>query len=146
VGINDLSQGLATSEVAKNIFAIWLAINDKSPKTHLIASSLMPIRQTKLGWPSSTLSNKRVRETNQLLKSFFDSLPTDSCPESEVKPSFKNSRTWLDLYEIFADPEGELPDRMTDDGVHLTAEAYKIWGETLGKLLAALVPELTKTT
>ncbi|MDR0622188.1 MAG: GDSL-type esterase/lipase family protein [Deltaproteobacteria bacterium] len=127
VGINDLSQGLDPSEIADNHLGIWKQVCQQSPKTHLIVGSLMPIRRDKLGWPSDTLHNGRVRATNELLKANVAAAQRGQNQDLR----FENGLSWFDLYGLCADAQGELPDHMTDDGVHLTWSAYWAWTEAL---------------
>ncbi|MDR2368897.1 MAG: GDSL-type esterase/lipase family protein [Deltaproteobacteria bacterium] len=135
VGINDLSQGIPPAEVADNHLAIWREINRQSPKTHLIVCSLMPIRLDKLGWVSVTLDNAKVRQTNEALKANLEAAKGGAI---EGLP-FEGGISWLDLYGLCADAEGELPDHMTDDGVHLTWSAYWAWTEALREHLKSVV-------
>ncbi|MDR1677614.1 MAG: GDSL-type esterase/lipase family protein [Deltaproteobacteria bacterium] len=141
VGINDLSQGLDPAKIADNHLAIWLSINEKTPDTHLIVSSLMPISRAKLEWSSNNLTNERVRQTNRFLKANFQNVR-----EGLTGYRFANGISWLDLYELTADPAGELPDHLTEDGVHLTRAAYLIWTETLKNHLKVIIPKLKKAT
>ncbi|MDR2302326.1 MAG: GDSL-type esterase/lipase family protein [Deltaproteobacteria bacterium] len=135
VGINDLSQGLEPSEIADNHLLIWKEINKKTPQTHLIVSSLMPIRLDRLGWASDTLHNGRVRKTNEILKANY--LKVKNGQAGDLR--FERGLSWLDLYSLCADLEGELPAHMTDDGVHLTWSAYWTWTEALKRHLASIM-------
>lgn len=49
----------------------------------------------------------------------------------------------LDVWALFADEEGCLPSACTGDGIHLTRECYRRWGEWL-PLAMALGPEGTE--
>ena len=127
VGINDLSQGLAPQEIAENHLDILKEIKRLTPKTHLVVSSLMPIRPQKLAWASDTLNNGRIRATNRILKANLDQARNGQPPGIWGDGGL----SWLDLYGLCADLEGELPDHMTDDAVHLTWLAYWAWTEAL---------------
>ena len=39
--------------------------------------------------------------------------------------------TWIDLYDSFADNDGNLRSDLTNDGLHLLAPGYMIWKEIL---------------
>ncbi|MDR2387347.1 MAG: GDSL-type esterase/lipase family protein [Deltaproteobacteria bacterium] len=135
VGINDLSQGLEPSEIAENHLLIWKEINQKTPQSHLIVNSLMPLRREKLDWATDTLHNHKVRQTNQLLKANYQKVKNGLVDQLR----FEKGLSWLDLYSLCADPEGELPAHMTDDGVHLTWSAYWTWTEALKRHLALIM-------
>jgi lysophospholipase L1-like esterase len=121
VGINDLAQGIDPASVAENHARIWRDIGRLAPLCRLVVCSLMPIRVACLGWPSPGLTNGRVRETNSLLREQV----------SAMADGFAGGLDWLDLYALAAEPDGELPGHMTQDGVHLTPAAYGIWAGAL---------------
>jgi lysophospholipase L1-like esterase len=81
---------------------------------------LAPLKEDKFGWSTGTLRNDRVRETNALL----------------AEAARRASLEYLDLYGPLSGPDVALPDRMTDDGVHLTAPAYEVWTATVKAFLA----------
>jgi lysophospholipase L1-like esterase len=120
-GINDLSQGREPAEIVQSHRRIWSALSEKAPKAKLLVCSLAPLHEGKFGWPSSTLTNERVRRTNELLY--------EAVNEAGLM--------WLDLYGPLGGEEGSLSDAMTQDGVHLTAPAYELWGAVLSGWLAA---------
>jgi lysophospholipase L1-like esterase len=119
-GINDLSQGREPSEIVEGHQTIWKSLSDKLPKLKILVCSLAPLNERMFGWPTATLRNARVLRTNELL-----------CEAAK-----KAGWDWLDLYGPLSDESGSLPERFTDDGVHLTAPAYEVWVETLRKWLA----------
>lgn len=119
IGINDLGQGLTPEELADNHARIWRDIRANSPQSVLVVCSLLPIREEKLGWTSSWLANKRVKAVNKLLRDLA----------AAAKLPF------LDLFSVIADEQGELPERMTLDGVHLTDSAYQVWTAELRRFL-----------
>jgi lysophospholipase L1-like esterase len=137
VGINDLSQGLSPAEIANNHLDIWREINKKSPKTHLIVTSLMPIRRERLDWCSDTLRNDLIMEINDGLKKNLDRIRNGL--ESDFR--FESGISWLDLFKACVDNQGELPDHMTTDGVHLTWSAYWVWTEALRNHLLTICPQ-----
>jgi hypothetical protein len=48
----------------------------------------------------------------------------------------------IDVYAFFADEEGVLPPECTGDGIHLTAECYRLWSRFLTATVLGLEPEL----
>jgi lysophospholipase L1-like esterase len=120
VGINDLSQGRSPLEIVAGHERIWAALAAKVPGAALVVCSLAPLKEDKFGWSTGTLRNDRVREANALL----------------AEAARRASLEYLDLYGPLSGPDGALPDRMTDDGVHLTAPAYEVWTATVKAYLA----------
>ncbi|MDR1657968.1 MAG: GDSL-type esterase/lipase family protein [Deltaproteobacteria bacterium] len=121
IGINDLSQGRTPEEIVAGHRRIWNALAERAPQAQLVVCSLAPISDEKFNWSSGTISNNRVRATNDLLL------------EAVRQASLK----YLDLYKPLSDESGTLPDEFTDDGVHLAAPAYEVWVATLKSFLAA---------
>jgi lysophospholipase L1-like esterase len=119
VGINDLSQGIPPADVAQTHLRIWADLACQAPTGKLIVCTLMPIREENFGWSIPGFNNQTIRDTNALIKELAQE---------------KNLVT-LDLYPLVAEDDGELPKRMTYDGVHLTKLAYDIWESALKELL-----------
>ncbi|MDR2140888.1 MAG: GDSL-type esterase/lipase family protein [Deltaproteobacteria bacterium] len=119
VGINDLGQGRSPEAVALAHEKIWAALADQIPYARLVVQSLAPIRATKFAWEAITLNNPQIQKTNRLL----------------AEAAQKAGLDFLDLYAALVGPDGELPDPLTDDGVHLTSAAYEIWLKLLKDFL-----------
>ena len=120
VGVNDLSQGRSPLDIVAGHRRIWEALASKIPGARLVVCSLAPLNESMFGWPAGTLRNERVRETNALL--------AEAVRQAGLE--------YLDLYGPMAGPDGVLPERMTDDGVHLTAPAYEVWVAAIKDFLA----------
>lgn len=39
--------------------------------------------------------------------------------------------TWINLYPLFTDADGNLRSELTSDGLHLKPEGYRIWGSII---------------
>ncbi|MDR2422345.1 MAG: GDSL-type esterase/lipase family protein [Deltaproteobacteria bacterium] len=122
VGINDLSQGREPQELVRLHRRLWRGIAERAPKAKLVVCSLVPIRESKLPWVGIPLTTAKVRRTNELMARAIKSIEVPRV-------------TFLDLYAPMADPEQELPDDFTDDGVHLTKKAYRVWRNELKTFL-----------
>ncbi|MDR1606952.1 MAG: GDSL-type esterase/lipase family protein [Deltaproteobacteria bacterium] len=120
VGINDLAQGREPLDIVKAHQKIWRALLERIPGLRLVVCSLIPTRVAKFVWDGSTLDNNRVRQTNELL----------------FQAAQANKLDYLDLYSVMAGPDQELPNDFTDDGVHLTSAAYRVWEKELKAFLA----------
>ncbi|MDR1872438.1 MAG: GDSL-type esterase/lipase family protein [Deltaproteobacteria bacterium] len=122
VGINDLAQGREPSELVQIHRRLWGAITARIPGVKLVVLSLAPVRKAKFAWIIETLTNQRVRRANALLAPAAQSAGLD----------------YIDLYSVMAEADGELPDGYTDDGVHLTPAAYKVWLKELVTYLSQI--------
>ncbi|MDR1085405.1 MAG: GDSL-type esterase/lipase family protein [Deltaproteobacteria bacterium] len=118
-GINDLSQGRTPLEVSENHEKIWQSLLSRVPWAKLLVCSLAPVREEKFCWDTEVLKNSRVRQANDLL----------------IRKAQAHNLDYIDLYKALSDNNNELPDRFTDDGVHLTAAAYEVWLATLKNFL-----------
>jgi lysophospholipase L1-like esterase len=114
-GINDLAQGSNPGELVARLAKIWARIASDSPGTRVGVLNLLPLCQTRLDCPGSGLSNALVRRTNAEIQ----------------ETASRNPAEFLDLYGVYADPGGELPERYTLDGLHLLPDAYGPWTELL---------------
>ena len=115
IGINDLSQGRDPEEIVAGHRRVWAALAEKAPASKLLVCSLAPVEEDIFGWPTMTLSNKRVLKTNELLEAAVREAGLD----------------WLDLYGPLSAAAETATGRLTQDGVHLTGLAYAVWTAVL---------------
>jgi lysophospholipase L1-like esterase len=120
-GINDLSQGRSPTEVLEGHQTIWNAIFKNLPLTQLVVCSLVPVNSKMFGWVSQ-LNNDLIRKTNGLLE----------------KEALTKNLDFIDLFSPLMGDNPELPENLTQDGVHLTALAYQSWIKTLQNYLDKL--------
>lgn len=102
LGINEIDD---PDNILVNLEKVIATVQSQSPKTAIVLQSILPTRV-------KHIDNKQVIETNRRLK--------DLCAKYErVK--------FLDIYPYFLDNDGNLSKNFTDDGVHLTKNAYSLW-------------------
>jgi lysophospholipase L1-like esterase len=118
-GINDLAQGSSPGELVSRLGRICSQIAADSPGTRVGLLNLLPLCPRMLGWTGFSLNNPLIRRVNSDLR--------DAAAGGLAE--------FLDLYSAYADPMGDLPDKYTQDGLHLLPEAYGPW---TGILLEAL--------
>ncbi|MGN6421281.1 MAG: GDSL-type esterase/lipase family protein [Pseudobacter sp.] len=118
IGINDIGTGIPTEMSANNYRRIVDRIRTVCPKTTLYIQSILPMNEKIL--TAAYLKNKkdRVIALNQEIR----------------KIAAERKLIYIDLHEVFADPEGELHAEMTIDGIHLHPSAYAKWVEFLKAL------------
>lgn len=107
-GINGLQQQSLSD------FEYWYAalvdsIRNAVPEAELYIESILPVTSY-----SDYCDNEKIREANVVLQ----------------RMATERDIPYIDIYEAYV-YEGALPDSASIDGLHLTAEAYSIWYNTL---------------
>lgn len=111
-GVNDISHQIPADSVAMGIIEVVRTIQSRCPQTRIYLQSLLPINNS-FGRYSRILGKEPVvREVNAIL--------AREAPALGV--------TWINLYPLFTDGEGNLRRELTSDGLHLKPEGYAIWG------------------
>ena len=114
-GSNDTAQeGWTPEGVGENFTAILEALHTRLPDTTVIVSSMLP---TSAAHP---LRSEDIGAINQELKA--------RCGELNV--------VYLDLFQLFADEEGNLRPEYNRDGIHLTPAGYALWLSHLAPAVA----------
>jgi len=106
VGANDLRLGATPEALAARHAELVAALRRRVPHARVVVESLLPIR----GEPAGGRTGAAIRRANELLR-----------PDAD----------WLDLHAKLADASGQLDERYSFDGVHLTAAGYRVWAEAL---------------
>jgi lysophospholipase L1-like esterase len=114
VGTNDVGLQVPPEVLLGNLQAIV---------TRLREAAIIPIAQSILfrgGWLQA--DNATIAGVNAAWAAF--------CSAQGVRYLDLNARMAVD---------GRLPAAMTDDGVHLTAAAYRVWGDEVARVLAEVL-------
>jgi lysophospholipase L1-like esterase len=114
-GINDLVQGSAPDEIVARLGRIWARIALDSPGTRVGVLNLLPLCPSRLDYDAAAFDNAVVRRVNASLN----------------ESASRSPALFLDLYAAYADPQGDLPEKYTLDGLHLLPDAYGPWTELL---------------
>jgi len=109
IGINDIYQGQASDDVISNITKILNEILEKSPQTTLYCQSILPVNEDQL--LSFENINAKVYQVNNRLREF--------CKNSNI--------TFIDIHPDFLNHKGQMDEKYTYDGVHLTQDGYIFW-------------------
>jgi lysophospholipase L1-like esterase len=119
IGINDLIRGLSDETILTNQQQIVRYLRQVHPQAKIVLQSILPHGGQKATWERRdrllSIPNSRIRELNQQLKAIAQ--------EEEV--------SYLDLYPLFADTEGNLKMDLSSDGLHLNPQGYLIWRSAL---------------
>lgn len=106
-GINDLRQGTDPLVVVKNIRAIAQQLKQDHPQAKIILQSILPTQDETL--------NVKIRPLNRAI----------------VEIAETEKIYYLDLHASFVNPQGQIPDNLTTDGIHLSPQGYSLWRNIL---------------
>lgn len=111
-GINGLQQQSLSD------FEYWYAalvdsILSAVPEAELYIESILPVTSY-----SDYCDNEKIREANAILQRMAE----------------ERGLTYVDIYSQYA-VDGALPDSMSEDGLHLTEEAYSTWYNELKNIV-----------
>ena len=111
IGINDIGRGLPLELLLNNYKRIVSYLRNKSPRTTIFIQSILPTND-------SLLKFDYLKDKNEIIKKVNREIAILSASEQF---------TFIDLFTLFADKNGQLKKEMTLDGVHLRSEAYIHW-------------------
>jgi lysophospholipase L1-like esterase len=123
VGINDIANGLSAKQVSALVEMIIRKIRNDSPKTRLYVQSILPINDTFEVWTNLEDKAAVVPATNHLIRAYC----------------VKHGVAYVNLYPKFLrHGTNTMRTELTQDGLHLTPEGYKIWAFMLKKYIDTL--------
>lgn len=119
IGINDLIHGVTDETILANQQLILRYLRQAHPQTKIIAQSILPHGGDKVTWEGRdrllSIPNTRIQKLNEHLKAIAKD----------------EGATYLDLYPLFADNEGNLKRELSSDGLHLNTQGYTVWRNAL---------------
>ena len=111
IGTNDLARGISADSAFKNIMLIADYIKQESPGTMLFVQSILPVNEVYGKFAGHTKNTVVIRQLNERLK------------ENAAAHQYQ----YIDLHTAFADSQGKLKKELSNDGLHLFANAYQLW-------------------
>lgn len=108
IGVNDLRHGVPLDSVVKNYQHIIKTIRTNSPATEIIVQSILPV-------------NNKIKNANT------DNQTIVNLNKNIRKISEEYNIEYVDLFSMFIDDKGNLKSEYTNDGLHITGNAYLIW-------------------
>jgi lysophospholipase L1-like esterase len=115
IGINDIARGIPDSVILYNYRRIVDSIRWQSPATQLYVQSLLPTNNAYSDFKNHQNKTEHIDYINGQLRQL--------CLQRKL--------VYVDLHAAFADKEGKLNSRYTNDGLHLTGAGYQRWKEVL---------------
>lgn len=113
IGINDIGKDIPDAVIADNVRKIILRMKSESPATKIYLQSILPLNPGVKEFPQHYDKQAHVISTNKLLKTIALAEKID----------------FVDIFHLFADKNGNLDEKYTWDGLHLSpkGDGYKIW-------------------
>jgi len=107
IGTNDIGKGFKEEDTINNIIKIIEQTQQTSPNTKIYVESIYPVN------PSKRPNDKR--RNNETIKRL----------NKQIEEYCKNNNlTYINVYDILVDSEGNLNPSYTEDGLHLNDYAY----------------------
>ncbi len=110
VGINDFFYQVAADSTVKNIEAIVDLLHAKNPQAKIYVQSVLPVKDSKM--------TKKVVELDSRISILAK----------------RHGAIYINLFPFFVE-NGQLPEKYTIDGVHLSPEGYGVWKEHIKKFI-----------
>lgn len=114
-GANDISHHLTADSIATAIVDLVQSIQQLTPETKIYVESILPINNSFGRYKNMIDKEPVVVEINRILEKRI--------PELGV--------TWLNVYPLFVDDDGNLRKDWTNDGLHILGQAYLAWRDYL---------------
>lgn len=111
IGINDVSHGHSSAELARRYARLVKKIREESPDTRLYLQSVMPVNNSFRRYKNLIGKEKTIKEFNRKIKEIADT----------------SGATYIDLWPTMADKDGNLRRELTNDGLHLNGRGYRVW-------------------
>ncbi|HUN02844.1 MAG TPA: family 20 glycosylhydrolase [Niabella sp.] len=111
IGTNDLSKGISTDSVVKNILEIVKFTHLLSPATKVYVQSILPVNPGSDKFKNHTGNTPKIKAVNRQLELYAK----------------KHQFTYVNLFDSFINSEGYLNRRYSNDGLHLLGDGYMLW-------------------
>lgn len=117
IGTNDISHHVGADSIARALDKLIARIKTESPTTQLYLQSLLPYNNDFKRYKNLFNEETTVLEANVLYE----------------QVARKHNVPWINLFPWFADRECKLRKELTNDGLHLKENGYKIWRDEVAK-------------
>lgn len=120
IGTNDLQQGKSVDEIFDNIKKILVGIKNNRPKAELYVESLYPVNREIKNNGAQNRHNEEIKEVNEKIEAYCN----------------KENITYIDMYSLLEDENGNLKEEYTQEGLHLSEEGYRVVTEKITTYLS----------
>ena len=113
IGTNDLKykdNKDDEEEVAKNIEEIIVQIKENRPKAKIYVQSIYPVNREMKNSASEERYNEEIKEVNEKVESY--------CNDNDV--------TYINMYDLLSDNDGNFNEAYTNDGLHPNTLGYVV--------------------
>ena len=115
IGVNDVSHDLTADSIATSIGELVHRIRTQSPATKLYLQSLLPVNQSFGRFRKLDGKEQVIRDINAMLPAIAE----------------REGATFINLYPLMSDADGNLRTDLTNDGLHLLGPAYLVWRDAI---------------
>ena len=129
IGTNDMNWGISNDTIAMSIREIVQRIKQESPRTRIVVQSILPTNDCYGYFSGHTKRYADVAIINGMLETMAE--------EEDVE--------YLDLYSRFANEEGKLNPKYSNDGLHINGEGYLLWKEMVEDEIGRLPQPVRKS-
>ena len=123
IGTNDLEHDVSNEDIIKNIKNIIKSLNENLPNATVYLESIYPINNEKDSKINHSSVGKRKNKDIVLINSELKQYCND-----------KNC-TYLDMYSLLEDKDGNLKLEYTKEGLHMSDEGYEVITKELKKYM-----------
>ena len=123
IGTNDLEHDVSNEDIIKNIKNIIKSLNENLPNATVYLESIYPINNEKDSKINHNSVGKRKNKDIVLINSELKQYCND-----------KNC-TYLDMYSLLEDKDGNLKLEYTKEGLHMSDEGYEVITKELKKYM-----------
>jgi lysophospholipase L1-like esterase len=118
IGINDLLRGTSEQVLLDNQRQIIRQLDADHPQAQIVVQSILPHAEDS-NWEGRerllAIPNSRIQDFNNQLETL----------------ARQEGVYYLDLYPLFANPDGNLRPELSTDGLHLSPLGYQTWSIAL---------------
>lgn len=114
-GVNDISHHLTTDSIAHDMDLLIEKIQTVSPETQIYLQSILPFNMDVRVWQNLVGKEQQARDINARYEEI----------------SGRRGVTWINLYPLMVDENGNLRKEFTNDGLHLLGPAYLVWRDAV---------------
>ena len=124
IGTNDMNKGYSNDAIAMSIREIVQRIKAETPRTRIIVESILPVNDCYGYFSGHTKRYADVPIINGMLKAMAE----------------EEGVTYLDLYSRFANEEGKMDPKYSNDGLHINGDGYQLWKEVVDEEIGMFLP------